>query len=365
VTGFITVSAAMLAAAVLWIVVPLLRAKPPADAPANRKEQLLPGVAIALLVPVIAIAMYAGLSKWDWDASEAAAAQTAEIDRLLRNLQDKLADNPNDIKSWLLLGNSYRELGRYPLAVDAFQNAYDRTQGRDVTAIISLAEALVLTDPASLTGRAGGLFEDALAQAPNHPKALWYGSIAALQAGDLKRGRDRLQLLLAQNPPQQMRDILERQIQDLDEQLSEAGPSEAGRGTTPTPPAAAAGGEQPPAASGSRTIRVAVSLAPNIREQLKEPLLLFVLARDPQAGGPPLAVQRRNSSELPLTIELSERDAMMPTRTIASVPRVQVVARLSRSGTPQAQSGDFYGEGNYDFATGGGTLNIMIDRTVP
>jgi cytochrome c-type biogenesis protein CcmH len=360
VTGFIIVSAAMLAAAVLWIVVPLLRAKPAADVPVNRKEQLLPGIAIALLVPVIAIALYAGLSKWDWDASEAAAAQTAEIDRLLRNLQDKLADNPNDTKSWLLLGNSYRELGRYPLAVDAFQNAYDRTEGRDVTAVIGLAEALVLTDPASLTGRAGKLFEEALAQAPNHPKALWYGSIAALQAGDLKRGRDRLQLLLAQNPPQQMRDILERQIQDLDEQLSEAG-----QGSTPTPPVASAGGEQPPAASGSRTIRVAVSLAPNIREQVKEPLLLFVLARDPQAGGPPLAVQRRNSSELPLTIELSERDAMMPTRTIASVPRVQVVARLSRSGTPQAQSGDFYGEGNYDFATGGGTLNIMIDRTVP
>ncbi len=359
-TGFIIVSAAMLAAAVLWIVVPLLRAKPAADAPASPKERLLPGVVVALLVPVIAIAMYAGLSKWDWDASEAAAAQTAEIDRLLRNLQDKLADNPNDIKSWLLLGNSYRELGRYPLAVDAFQNAYDRTQGRDVTAVIGLAEALVLTDPASLTGRAGSLFEDALKQAPNHPKALWYGSIAALQAGDLKRGRDRLQLLLAQNPPQQMRDILQRQIQDLDQQLSEAG-----QGSTPPPPVAAAGGEQPPAASGSRTIRVAVSLAPNIREQLKEPLLLFVLARDPQAGGPPLAVQRRNSSELPLTIELSERDAMMPTRTIASVPRVQVVARLSHSGRPQAQSGDFYGEGNYDFATGAGTLNIMIDRTVP
>ena len=41
---------------------------------------------------------------------------------------------------------------------------------------------------------------------------------------------------------------------------------------------------------------------------------------------------------------------MIAARTIASVPRVQVVARLSRSGTPQAQSGDFYGEAEYDFA---------------
>ena len=96
---------------------------------------------------------------------------------------------------------------------------------------------------------------------------------------------------------------------------------------------------------------------------------LFILARDPAAGGPPLAVQRHSSSDLPLTVELSERDAMIAARTIASVPRVQVVARLSRSGTPQAQSGDYYGEAEYDFSknpgAGGNTLNITIDRAVP
>jgi len=66
---------------------------------------------------------------------------------------------------------------------------------------------------------------------------------------------------------------------------------------------------------------------------------------------------------------LSERDAMIAARTIATVPRVQVVARLSRSGTPQAQSGDYYGEAEYDFSknsgAGGSTLNITIDRAVP
>ena len=89
--------------------------------------------------------------------------------------------------------------------------------------MIGLGEALAMTDEASLTGRAGRLFDAALAKAPNHPKALWYGSIAALQAGDLRKGRDRLQLLLAQNPPEQLRSVLERQIQDLNQQLNEAG----------------------------------------------------------------------------------------------------------------------------------------------
>lgn len=92
---------------------------------------------------------------------------------------------------------------------------------------------------------------------------------------------------------------------------------------------------------------------------------LFILARDPGAGGPPLAVQRHSSTDLPLNIELSERDAMIPTRSIAGVPKVVVVARLSRSGAPQAQSGDLYGEAEYEFGTSSGPLTIMIDRSVP
>ena len=81
-----------------------------------------------------------------------------------------------------------------------------------------------MTDEASLHGpRRPPVRCRRSTKAPNHPKALWYGSIAALQAGDLRRGRDRLQLLLAQNPPEELRSVLERQIQDLNQQLGEAG----------------------------------------------------------------------------------------------------------------------------------------------
>jgi cytochrome c-type biogenesis protein CcmH len=357
VTGFVIACAAMLAAALLWIVLPLVRAKSAEDG-STRKERGISAAAIAVLVPSLAVALYATLSNWDWDEPAAVAAQEQQMEQLVQKLQAKLKENPDEIDGWLLLGRSYATLGRAALAVDAFQNAYDRSRGENFEAILGLGEALAMMDPASLTGRAGKLFDEALAKAPNHPKALWFGSIAALQAGDLRRGRDRLQLLLAQGPPPELRSVLERQIQDLDQQLGEAG-----QGTPAT-------GQEGPSATAQRSIRVAVSLAPQLREQLQSgPLPLFILARDPAAGGPPLAVQRRSSSDLPLTIELSERDAMIATRTIASVPRVQVVARLSRSGTPQARSGDLYGEAEYDFAKNAGadagTLNIIIDRAVP
>lgn len=367
-TVFAIICAAMLAAALLWITLPLLRPQAPVDPTGTRRERRTASLVMALSVSALAVTMYLGLTSWDWQAAETQAENNANVEDMLRQLEAKLASNPQDVEGWLLLGRSYTAMGRYARAADAFQQAYDLTKGDNVEAVIGLGEALVLVDEASLAGRAGQLFDAALKKAPTHPKALWYGSMAALQAGDLRTGRDRLQLLMAQNPPQELRGVLERQIQDLTQQLGEAG-QQAGEGAEQGAQAAAgtpdSSGSAASPATQQRVIRASITIAPQIQQQLREPIPLFVLARDPAAGGPPLAVQRRSSAELPLTIELSERDAMMPTRTIASVPRVQVVARLSRSGAPQAGSGDFYGEADYDFSKDAGTLQITIDRTVP
>lgn len=342
----------MVAVALVWLLLPLLR---PRDATTEERtrtriERRISSIALIVAVPVLAVALYLHLSNWDWKSTSAQQAQTEEMERSVKELEAKLQSNPNDVDGWMLLGRSYMAMGQPPKAIAPFQHAFDLTRGQDVNAQIALGEALALSDESSLQGRAGDLFTAALEKAPNHPKALWYGSISALMRGDLRLGRDRLQLLMAQNPPEKLRAVLERQIQDINDQLGE------GKGSQ----SAAANG-----AVAQRSIRVSVTIAPDVRKQLASPVPLFVLARDPNAGGPPLAVQRHSSTEAPLTIELSERDAMMPTRTIASVPKVEVVARLSRSGSPQARSGDFFGAATYDFANGPGTLNIIVDQVVP
>jgi cytochrome c-type biogenesis protein CcmH len=274
------------------------------------------------------------------------------MDQALEQLEERLAQNPADVDGWLLLGRSYTAIGRFQQAIGAYERAFELTKGENLEAVTGLAEALFLNDQSALAGRAGQLFEAALARAPNHPKALWYGAVAALQSGDLRTGRDRLQLLLAQNPPPELQAILQRQIDDLNAQMAEsAGP----------PKAVSSGAE---GARTTRAIDVSVQIAPEIQKQLDAAVSLFVLARDP-AGGPPLAVQRHTSAAAPLTIRLTESDAMLPTRTIAAVPRVEVIARLSRSGSPQAQSGDFFGAAEFEFGKDSGTLNIIIDQVVP
>jgi cytochrome c-type biogenesis protein CcmH len=224
-----------------------------------------------------------------------------------------------------------------------------RTTPNDAEAAVDLAEALFAQDERQLTGRAGQLIEQALLHAPNNPKALWYGAVTALSVGKLPVARERLQRMLAQNPPDHIRSIVERQIQNLDEQLAQQPKS--------TAPAI------PPAAGRSITVQVAV--AAEVAKLVAPGTALFILARNPAAGGPPLAVVRKTAAELPLTITLTDSNAMIAGRGISSVPRVQVVARLSKSGNPQQQPGDWYGESQVDFGKQEQVaLRLTIDKTV-
>ena len=54
---------------------------------------------------------------------------------------------------------------------------------RNLEAVLGLGESLARTDEASLQGRAGRLFETALARGSNDPRAFWYGGIVALHTG--------------------------------------------------------------------------------------------------------------------------------------------------------------------------------------
>src|SRR6188474_80723 len=117
----------MLVAALLWMVLPLLRAPKVAegDPSSYRKERRISGAVVALLVPVLAAVMYAGLSNWDWEAAQMEQTQAANMEDAVKRLEAKLADNPKNAEGWLMLGRSYTAMGRYPRAADAFQQAYD------------------------------------------------------------------------------------------------------------------------------------------------------------------------------------------------------------------------------------------------
>ncbi len=345
---FIAIAAAMGLALSALMSIPLLSPRP--VAPAS------PWTALAVLVVLLggAGALYATFSNWQWSQPKTVAADGSPQE-MVGTLARRLASHPDDLNGWLLLGRSYSVLQEMPLAVRAYEHANQLGKGENVDALLGLAEALVTQDDTQLAGRAGDLVDKALTLAPQSPKALFYGAAAAIQRKQLPLARQRFVTLLAENPPDNIRPIIQQQINAIDQALGATGqPADQAPAAAGT--AAAPGGE--PA-----RVRITIKLAPTVGSDAKPDTPLFVFVRDPRAGGAPLAVKRLQA-HFPQTVELSSADAMLAGHGMQVGQDVEIVARLSSSGGPLARTGDPFGSVAYHVGAAG-TVSILIDRLTP
>jgi cytochrome c-type biogenesis protein CcmH len=336
---FIVIAIAMVLAVAALIAVPLL----------SRRLAIpqSPWTAMAVLAVLLAggAALYGAFSNWHWSAAQAAATDSSP-QSMVSTLARRLEDNPNDLDGWLLLGRSYSVLGETPLAVRAYERANQLANGSNVTALLGLAEALITQDDSELAGRAGDLVEKALTLEPQSAQALFYGAAAAIQRKQLPLARQRFAELLTLNPPQNVRPIIQQQIDAIDQALGTASQAPA--------PAAAAG--------EAARVRINITVSPTIKLAGGD-APLFVFVRDPRAAGPPLAVKRLEA-HFPQTVELSSADAMLAGRGMHVGQAVEIVARISSAGGPLARSGDPYGSVAYQ-VTASGSVDIVIDHVTP
>jgi cytochrome c-type biogenesis protein CcmH len=357
---FIILAAALTFVAAAVIAIPLLRRS-------NAVTQA-PWTALAVVgvLGIGASALYATLSNWSW--SKAAAAEDspqAMVGRLAR----RVWHNPDDLSSWLLLGRSYMALQQTPLAVRAYERANRLADGKSAEALIGLAEALSVEDQSQLSGRAGQLIERALVLAPHSPKALFFGAAAALHRGELPLARERFAALLALNPPESVRPLIEQQVAAIDQELAaksgsaSAGEAASGTGSEAGDAPQSGTASQADSATQRAAVRIKVALSPKLQGERTGSAPLYVFVQDPKNPGPPLAVKRLET-HFPQTVELTAADAMIAGRAIAPGEQVEVVARIARSGNPVAQKGDPFGEVAYRVGRDG-VVDVIIDRLTP
>jgi cytochrome c-type biogenesis protein CcmH len=340
-TAFIVVAVVMVLAALGAILWPLLRTP---SAARNR----WPGVAlVAVALPAIAASLYLALSNWVWDPAATPTGVPPEIERMVSGLEARLQSNPTDVAGWLMLGRSNFQLDRYAKAAAAYQQAYTLTQGKDIDAVVGLGESLAFAEEGMLLGRSAELFEQAYALAPDNPKVLWYSGLIGYQSGQLALARDRWASLVALDPPPEVKQILQTKVAEIEAQLGPAQPDATTAATASSP-----------------VVKVRVAVANELVHRVPADAPLFVLVRAGEGGGPPLAVTRRASSQLPLLVELTDRDAMISGRGLSGAGEVMVVARIARSGAPTASSGDLEGRVSYDLSRSA-PVDLIIDSIVP
>jgi cytochrome c-type biogenesis protein CcmH len=374
---FVVVVAVMVLVAIALVIYPLLRphaATANGEPPAPRAAPL--AFALAVAVGLGAIGLYAKLNNFPWDNPVAAAAVPAghgktgaagDMNEVTASLETRLAQNPNDLEGWRMLGRTYLVGGNAVKAAASYEKANALAPQKDSDLLLDLAEALVLTDDPAAQTRAKAIIDDALAADAGNQKALWYQGVIAVRAGDKETAKASWTKLLEGNPPPEIRDLITAQLKELGVDVAAgagaAGPAmaAAGGGMGAGPMSGGMGGDGAPT---GRTIRISVKVDPSLADKVKPGTVLFVAAREPGIPGPPIAATRITTDDLPAVVVLSDADTMIAGRDLSSVKDVEIVARVAYGGTAVTASGDLIGRA-VQKQGGGENLDVVINQVQP
>jgi len=319
--------------------------------PLYRKQNRLSGSGIAMVFTIIGVT---ALVYWNIGTPNAPSASPSSagnpdlpaIEEMVDSLSARLQQQPDDLDGWKMLGRTYMQLRRFPEAVDAFERAMAIEGSSNGQTMADLGEVILMNDQEAMNGRAGQLFESALALEPANPKALFYAGLAAINRGNNELGAARWEALLATSPPENVQEILRQRIAEL-------------RGQPVEPTATAPRIEQT-----TGVVTVNVDIGPNAGSVVPADATVFIIARDPNQPSPPVAALRRRASELPASIVIGDSDAMVPGRVPSGFAQLEIIARVSMSGQPMAQTGDWQGQ-TMASPSDEAVVSVLIDEQIP
>lgn len=332
------------------------------DLPAQGGRHLGVAIAVMTAVPVLALALYSllgNVSALDPVAatpSNAAHAVTAaQIEAMVEKLAQRLKSEPGDVAGWGMLGRSYAALNRFPEASAAFAQAV-KLQSNDAQLLADYADTLAMAQGRKLAGEPRRIVARALAVDPNHFKALALAGSAAFEAKEYPEAIRHWERLAQGLPPDS------EMAQSIAGSIAEARALAGGTRASAAAPQATPAPASP--AGGDIAIRGAVRLSPALAAKVAPADTVFVFARAINGPRIPLAVRRFRADQLPAQFVLDASAAMSPELTLAQFKEVVVGARISKSGSPTPQRGDFEGL-RQPVKVGTRGVDLVIDSVVP
>ena len=260
--------------------------------------------------------------------SEGHGVSRTQIESMVERLAERMKDNPDDATGWAMLGRSYAVLNRFPEAAAAYANAAKRSPP-DAQLLADYADALAMAQGRRLQGEPERLIAQALTIDPRNVKALALAGTVAFENKDFKVAIAHWRKILDVVPPDSdMADSIRDSIADAEKLAG---------GPVKPQPAPARAAAAPAAVSGI------VRLAPALAARVAPSDTVFVFARAVEGPRIPLAVTRKQVRELPAAFTLDDTMAMGAGMKLSDHNRVIVGARISKSGTPMPQPGDFEG----------------------
>lgn len=323
------------------------------------------GIAIALLLPLLAVGLYALLGSPSTVLPEEVQTQraTAEMEQLVAKLAARLEQNPDNPQGWAMLARSYKSLGRWGDAERAFGRIGPDLE-RNAELLAEYAEMLVQKNQ-GFAEDSRKLIQQALRIEPTNMLALFLGGGDAFAGGRYAEAAALWQRLLPQlEPGSEDARMVESSIAKARER-SGAG---SGVGAGATTNSMAKDAEKAPAKAGAKAAAKSVSgrveLAPALKDKARPDDVVFIFARAVDGPRMPLAAQRARVADLPLDFMLDDGQALVPEATISSAQQLRVEVRVSKSGKATPGKGDLTGK-SAAVKPGARGLRIVIDQVDP
>ena len=219
-----------------------------AGASKNRTErdgwlaQRLALTVVILILPLAGMGLYLqfgtpGLPGLPFAERQDGSGEEARM--LVAQLEERLADNPEDAEGWLVLARVYERTARYVDAAGAYRRIIDLGRGgAEVQA--SLGEVLVAAAGGTVGRDARLAFAEAISLDPRNPRARYYAGLAMTQDGRVGEALAVWRSLVADAPPDApWRALVEQQIANAARSLEPAPPAEEGAAAAPRGPSAA------------------------------------------------------------------------------------------------------------------------------
>jgi len=275
----------------------------------------------AVLVPVLGLGLYLHFGAADKVELTREFAQAPQsMEEMTLRLERAVAAQPESAEGLYFLGRTYMAQERPADAAKMFERAAS-IAGRQPELLGQWAQAKYFADGKKWSAQVQALTDEALKADPKEVTSLGLLGIAAFEGERYQEAIDYWNRLLAQLPPDDnSRAALQGGITRAAERLQASGGKVA----------------QAPVAAKAAVLKVSVELAPELKSKVQPGDSVFIFARAASGPPAPLAAKRLTVADLPVTVELSDADAMMPQLKLSNFPEVQLIARVSRAGQPTA-----------------------------
>jgi len=270
-----------------------------------------------------------------------------ELQAFALALRTKLSQSGDDEVAWMLLGRVAIMLNEFDMAKQSFDKALSMNSD-NMQALVSYSQVLLLEGSDENMTRAAGMLSKVLQAQPNNLDAISLLALIAFERKDWIQAKAAFEVLLASMDESDTRyAMISKRISEIDGQIA----------------------KQSELNSHDQQVVQGIQVTVKIDEQLEEKQpsngILFVFAKASEGSPMPLAVVKLTDYSFPITVELSDKNAMMAGLNLSSANEIVISARISNDDSVMPSTGELEGHSEVLLRKDVRQVQLNIDTLIP